>query len=99
MNSSLIPGRGFVSHDISLQSLVHFLATPKKPIVKLPEAEGSDESPFWHLMTAGKKYAANSGLPTVFWRAANEGPQGRQAVCYLLHLPLLGNCQQDPLCG
>uniref|UniRef100_A0A8C0C0J6 Uncharacterized protein n=1 Tax=Buteo japonicus TaxID=224669 RepID=A0A8C0C0J6_9AVES len=74
-------------------------STPKKPIVKLPEAEGSDESPFWHLMTAGKKYAANSGLPTVFWRAANEGPQGRQAVCYLLHLPLLGNCQQESLSG
>ncbi|KFW67350.1 Histidine triad nucleotide-binding protein 1, partial [Pygoscelis adeliae] len=84
--------RCLVSHDISLRALVHFLAIPKKPIVKLPEAEDSDESGFWHLMTAGKKYAANSGQTTGFWRVVNEGPQGRQAVCYL-HLPLLGSCQ------
>uniref|UniRef100_A0A8C0IHD0 Uncharacterized protein n=1 Tax=Bubo bubo TaxID=30461 RepID=A0A8C0IHD0_BUBBB len=68
--------RCLVSHDISLQALVHFLAIHQKPIVKLPEAEGSDKS-FWHLMTAGKKYAANSGSTTGFWRDMNEGPQGR----------------------
>uniref|UniRef100_A0A8D0ELJ6 Uncharacterized protein n=1 Tax=Strix occidentalis caurina TaxID=311401 RepID=A0A8D0ELJ6_STROC len=51
----------------------------KKPIVKLPEAEGSDKS-FWHLMTAGKKYAANSCSTTGFWRDMNEGPQGRNMI-------------------
>lgn len=69
---------------------MHFLAIPKKPVVKLPETEDSDESPFWYLMTAGKKYAANLSLTTGFWRVVNEGPQGKQAVCYL-RLPLLGN--------
>uniref|UniRef100_A0A8C3K207 Uncharacterized protein n=1 Tax=Calidris pygmaea TaxID=425635 RepID=A0A8C3K207_9CHAR len=82
----------------STHYLVHFLAICKKPIVELPEVEDSDESPFWRLMTAGKKYAANSGLTTGFWRAVNEGPRGRQAVCYFC-LPLLGNCQQESLSG
>uniref|UniRef100_A0A8C0ZI82 Uncharacterized protein n=1 Tax=Cyanistes caeruleus TaxID=156563 RepID=A0A8C0ZI82_CYACU len=71
-------------------SLVQFLVIPKKPIVKLPEAESSNESSLWHLMTASKQYAANSGLTVEFWRAVNELPQGRQAACYL-HLPLWAN--------
>uniref|UniRef100_A0A8C5X2Z4 Uncharacterized protein n=1 Tax=Malurus cyaneus samueli TaxID=2593467 RepID=A0A8C5X2Z4_9PASS len=87
-----------VSHDISLQALVQFLAIPKKPIVRLPEAESSSESPLWHLMTPGKQYAANSGLTIEFWRAVNELPQGRQAACYL-HFPLVGKCQQESLSG
>uniref|UniRef100_A0A674HHE8 Uncharacterized protein n=1 Tax=Taeniopygia guttata TaxID=59729 RepID=A0A674HHE8_TAEGU len=87
-NSSLHPSRCLVSHDISLQ----------KPIVKLPEAESSNESSCWHLMTAGKQYAANSGLTIEFWRTMNELPQGRQAACYL-HLPLLGKCQQESISG
>uniref|UniRef100_A0A8B9Q8A0 HIT domain-containing protein n=1 Tax=Apteryx owenii TaxID=8824 RepID=A0A8B9Q8A0_APTOW len=79
---------------ISLQAPVHFLVIPKKLIVKLSEAEDSDESILGQLMTAGKKCAANSGLITGFWIAVNEGPQGRQTVSYL-HLPVLGNHQQD----
>uniref|UniRef100_A0A8C3U1C6 Uncharacterized protein n=1 Tax=Catharus ustulatus TaxID=91951 RepID=A0A8C3U1C6_CATUS len=90
--------RYLVWHDISLQALVQFLAIPKKPIVKLPEAESSNESSLWHLMTAGKQYAANSGLTIEFWRAVNELPQGRQAACYL-HLPALGKCQLEALSG
>uniref|UniRef100_A0A8C3QIF7 Uncharacterized protein n=1 Tax=Cyanoderma ruficeps TaxID=181631 RepID=A0A8C3QIF7_9PASS len=77
---------------------MQFLAIPKKPIVKLPEAESSNESSLWRLMTAGKQYAANSGLTIEFWRAVNELPQGRQAACYF-HLPLLGKCQQESLSG
>uniref|UniRef100_A0A8C4TQ45 Uncharacterized protein n=1 Tax=Falco tinnunculus TaxID=100819 RepID=A0A8C4TQ45_FALTI len=76
---------------------LYFGTIPKKPIVKLAETESADASPFWHLMTAGKKYAANSGLTTGFWSAVNEGPQGRQAVCYR-HLPLLSNRQHVLLC-
>uniref|UniRef100_A0A672UIW0 Uncharacterized protein n=1 Tax=Strigops habroptila TaxID=2489341 RepID=A0A672UIW0_STRHB len=38
--------RCLVSHDISLQALVHFLAIPKQPIIKLLEVESSDESSF-----------------------------------------------------
>uniref|UniRef100_A0A8C6K444 Uncharacterized protein n=1 Tax=Melopsittacus undulatus TaxID=13146 RepID=A0A8C6K444_MELUD len=79
--TSALPG--ILIHFL-IQALVHFLAIPKQPIIKLLEAESSDESPFWHLLTAGKKYAVN------------EGPQGRQAVCYL-HLPLLSSCQQESL--
>jgi len=85
-------------HDISFEALVPFLAIPNKTNVKLPEAEDSDESSFWHLMTAGKRYAANSGLITGCWRVVNEGPQGRQAVCCLC-VSLWGNCQQESLSG
>ncbi|KAL2309008.1 hypothetical protein Nmel_005186, partial [Mimus melanotis] len=76
----MLLSRCFVSYDISLQALVQFLAIPKKSIVKLPEAESSNESSFWHLMTAGKQYAANSGLTIEFWRVVNELPQGKQAA-------------------
>ncbi|NXF41539.1 HINT1 protein, partial [Nyctibius bracteatus] len=69
-------------HDISPQAPTHFLVVPKKPIVRLSEAEDSDES----------KCAANLGLTNGFRMVLNEGPEGGQSV-YHVHLHVLGGRQ------
>ncbi|NXY86490.1 HINT1 protein, partial [Alcedo cyanopectus] len=79
-------------HDISPQAPTHFLVIPKKPIVKLSEAEDSDESLLGHLMIVGKKCAANLGLTKGFRMVVNEGPEGGQSV-YHVHLHVLGGRQ------
>ncbi|XP_010151819.1 PREDICTED: histidine triad nucleotide-binding protein 1-like [Eurypyga helias] len=79
-------------HDISPQAPTHFLVIPKKPIVKLSEAEDSDESLLGHLMIVGKKCAANLGLTNGFRMVVNEGPEGGQSV-YHVHLHVLGGRQ------
>lgn len=65
---------------------------PKKPIVRLSEAEDSDESLLGHLMIVGKKCAANLGLTSGFRMVVNEGPEGGQSV-YHVHLHVLGGRQ------
>nr|XP_009682781.1 PREDICTED: histidine triad nucleotide-binding protein 1 [Struthio camelus australis] len=79
-------------HDISPQAPTHFLVVPKKPIVRLSEAEDSDESLLGHLMIVGKKCAANLGLTNGFRMVVNEGPEGGQSV-YHVHLHILGGRQ------
>ncbi|KAM8983670.1 adenosine 5'-monophosphoramidase HINT1 [Guaruba guarouba] len=79
-------------HDISPQAPTHFLVIPKKPIVRLSEAEDSDESLLGHLMIVGKKCAANLGLTNGFRMVVNEGPEGGQSV-YHVHLHILGGRQ------
>ncbi|KFU97090.1 Histidine triad nucleotide-binding protein 1, partial [Pterocles gutturalis] len=79
-------------HDISPQAPTHFLVIPKKPIVRLSEAEDSDESLLGHLMIVGKKCAANLGLNNGFRMVVNEGPEGGQSV-YHVHLHVLGGRQ------
>ncbi|XP_068279294.1 adenosine 5'-monophosphoramidase HINT1 [Nyctibius grandis] len=79
-------------HDISPQAPTHFLVVPKKPIVRLSEAEDSDESLLGHLMIVGKKCAANLGLTNGFRMVLNEGPEGGQSV-YHVHLHVLGGRQ------
>uniref|UniRef100_U3JQJ7 Histidine triad nucleotide binding protein 1 n=1 Tax=Ficedula albicollis TaxID=59894 RepID=U3JQJ7_FICAL len=79
-------------HDISPQAPTHFLVIPKKPIVRLSEAEDSDESLLGHLMIVGKKCAANLGLTNGYRMVVNEGPEGGQSV-YHVHLHVLGGRQ------
>uniref|UniRef100_A0A8B9PGZ4 HIT domain-containing protein n=3 Tax=Aves TaxID=8782 RepID=A0A8B9PGZ4_APTOW len=79
-------------HDISPQAPTHFLVVPKKPIVRLSEAEDSDESLLGHLMIVGKKCAADLGLTKGFRMVVNEGPEGGQSV-YHVHLHVLGGRQ------
>ncbi|NXA76605.1 HINT1 protein, partial [Thryothorus ludovicianus] len=79
-------------HDISPQAPTHFLVIPKKPIVRLSEAEDSDESLLGHLMIVGKKGAANLGLTNGYRMVVNEGPEGGQSV-YHVHLHVLGGRQ------
>ncbi|XP_009580908.1 PREDICTED: histidine triad nucleotide-binding protein 1-like [Fulmarus glacialis] len=90
------PLRGIIKclafHDISPQAPTHFLVIPKKPIVRLSEAEDSDESLLGHLMIVGKKCAANLGLTNGFRMVVNEGPEGGQSV-YHVHLHVLGGRQ------
>ncbi|NXB85142.1 adenosine 5'-monophosphoramidase HINT1 [Vidua macroura] len=79
-------------HDISPQAPTHFLVIPKKPIVRLSEADDSDESLLGHLMIVGKKCAAKLGLTNGFRMVVNEGPEGGQSV-YHVHLHVLGGRQ------
>ncbi|XP_009472337.1 PREDICTED: histidine triad nucleotide-binding protein 1 [Nipponia nippon] len=85
-------GECLAFHDISPQAPTHFLVIPKKPIVRLSEAEDSDESLLGHLMIVGKKCAANLGLTNGFRMVVNEGPEGGQSV-YHVHLHVLGGRQ------
>ncbi|GAB0204879.1 histidine triad nucleotide-binding protein 1 [Grus japonensis] len=63
-------------HDISPQAPTHFLVIPKKPIVRLSEAEDSGESLLGHLMIVGKKRAAHlGGLTNGFRMVVDEGPE------------------------
>ncbi|PKU41596.1 protein kinase c inhibitor aswz variant 5 [Limosa lapponica baueri] len=78
--------------DLSPQAPTLFLVMPKEPVIRLSEAEDSDESLLGHLMIVGKKCAANLGLTNGFRMVVNEGPEGGQSV-YHVHLHVLGGRQ------
>ncbi|NXW82916.1 HINT1 protein, partial [Alopecoenas beccarii] len=79
-------------HDISPQAPTHFLVIPKKPIVRLSEAEDSDESVSTLETVHQTKCAANLGLTNGYRMVVNEGPEGGQSV-YHVHLHVLGGRQ------
>ncbi|XP_028912994.1 histidine triad nucleotide-binding protein 1 [Ornithorhynchus anatinus] len=79
-------------HDVAPQAPVHFLVIPKKPIVRMAEAEDADENVLGHLLTVGRKCAAQLGLSGGYRMVFNDGPDGGQSV-YHLHLHVLGGRQ------
>ncbi|KAJ8287288.1 hypothetical protein GJAV_G00049820 [Gymnothorax javanicus] len=81
--------------DVAPQAPVHFLVVPKKPIPQLSKAEDEDTALLGHLMTVGKKCAAEQGLQQKGYRVVlNEGPDGGQSV-YHIHLHILGGRQMN----
>ncbi|KAM6997095.1 adenosine 5'-monophosphoramidase HINT1 [Tautogolabrus adspersus] len=75
--------------DISPQAPTHILVVPKKPIVRLSEAEESDAALLGHLMIVAKKCAQDAGLTKGYRIVINDGPDGGQSV-YHLHIHVLG---------
>ncbi|XP_038598491.1 histidine triad nucleotide-binding protein 1 [Tachyglossus aculeatus] len=79
-------------HDVAPQAPVHFLVIPKKPLARMADAEDADESLLGHLLTVGRRCAAQLGLAGGYRMVVNDGPDGGQSV-YHLHLHVLGGRQ------
>ncbi|CAG2245408.1 HINT1 [Mytilus edulis] len=60
-------------NDISAQAPTHFLVIPKKPIVKLSDAEDGDEQLLGHLLIVARKVAKDVGLADGFRITINDG--------------------------
>ena len=76
-------------YDISPQAPTHFLVIPKKHISHISAAADDDQSLLGHLITVGKKCAADLGLKKGYRMVVNEGSDGGQSV-YHVHLHVLG---------
>ncbi|MEA5479795.1 histidine triad nucleotide-binding protein [Pseudanabaena galeata UHCC 0370] len=75
--------------DVNPQAPVHFLVIPKKPIVKLSEANIEDQNLLGHLLLIASKVAAQEGL-TDFRLVTNNGAGAGQSVFHL-HIHVLGD--------
>jgi histidine triad (HIT) family protein len=80
--------------DINPQAPVHILVIPKKPIVKLADAEPDDQAILGHLLLTAQKVAAEAGLNNGYRVVINNGADGGQTV-YHLHLHILGGRQMQ----
>jgi histidine triad (HIT) family protein len=75
--------------DVQPQAPVHILVIPKKPIVKLADAEESDRDLLGHLLLTAKRVAEEAGLSNGYRVVINTDSDGGQSV-YHLHLHILG---------
>lgn len=75
--------------DVNPQAPVHILVIPKKPIVKLADAESQDQALLGHLLLTVQQVAAAAGLTNGYRVVINNGGDGGQTV-YHLHLHILG---------
>ncbi len=75
--------------DIAPQAPVHILVIPKKPIPRLADAEGEDQSLLGHLLLTVKRIAEQEGLTDGYRTVLNTGESGGQTVFHL-HIHLLG---------
>ncbi|XP_045149431.1 adenosine 5'-monophosphoramidase HINT1-like [Echinops telfairi] len=70
-------------HDVSPQAPTHFLVIPKKHLSQLSVAEDDTKSLRGHLMTVGKKCAADLGLNRAYRMVGNEGSDGGQSAYHV----------------
>jgi histidine triad (HIT) family protein len=75
--------------DVYPQAPVHILVIPKKPIVKLADANPEDQALLGHLLLTVQRVAAQEGLTNGYRTVINTGKDGGQTV-YHLHIHLLG---------
>jgi histidine triad (HIT) family protein len=75
--------------DVHPQAPVHILVIPKKPIVKLADANPEDQALLGHLLLTVQRVAAQEGLTNGYRTVINTGKDGGQTV-YHLHIHLLG---------
>ncbi len=87
----------FCFRDIAPQAPVHLLLIPKKPIVRIAEAEGDDAALLGHMMLKVGEIARQEGYEEEGFRVViNNGKDGGEAVPHLhLHL-LAGRAMQWP---
>ena len=79
----------FVLRDIDPQAPVHVLVIPRKPIVRLGEADEGDLSILGHLLLVARDQAKELGLTGGFRTVINSGKQAGEAVPHL-HIHVLG---------
>ena len=73
--------------DINPCAPMHILLVPKKPIVRLCDADASDQTLLGHLMLTANKIAAAEGYGEAFRLVVNNGAGAGQSVFHLhLHL-------------
>ncbi len=75
--------------DINPQAPMHVLVIPKKPIVKVSDAEESDGPLLGHLLTVAAKVAEQQGYKGKFRLVINNGAEAGQTVFHL-HVHVLG---------
>ncbi len=75
-------------NDVSPQAPMHFLIIPKKPIMKVSEAEQDDQALLGHLLLKAGKIAADQGYPDDFRLVVNNGESAGQTVFHL-HIHVL----------
>jgi len=75
--------------DVQPQAPVHILVIPKKPIIKLTDAQESDRDLLGHLLLTAKRVAEEAGLTNGYRVVINTDSDGGQSV-YHLHLHILG---------
>ncbi|MBW4479772.1 MAG: histidine triad nucleotide-binding protein [Tolypothrix brevis GSE-NOS-MK-07-07A] len=75
--------------DVQPKAPVHILVIPKKPIVKLTDAQESDRDLLGHLLLTAKRVAEEAGLTNGYRVVINTDSDGGQSV-YHLHLHILG---------
>ncbi len=76
--------------DIAPVAPTHILVIPKKPIVKIDDAEAEDQLLLGHLLLTVKKVAAEANLNNGYRVVINNGNHGGQTVDHL-HLHILGD--------
>ena len=75
-------------NDINPVAPIHVLIIPKKPIVKLADAEAGDQALLGHLMLVAGEVARQLGVAEGFRLIVNNGEGGGQTIFHL-HLHLL----------
>lgn len=76
--------------DISPQAPTHILVVPRKAIVRIDEASGTDAAVLGHLLLTAASVARTEGIAEGGYRLViNNGADGGEAVPHL-HVHLLG---------
>ena len=75
-------------NDVNPQAPMHFLIIPKKPIVKVSEAENDDQTLLGHLLLKAGEIAADQGYADNFRLVVNNGEDAGQTVFHL-HIHVL----------
>ena len=75
--------------DINPQAPVHVLVIPKKPIVKVADADQEDQSLLGHLLLKAGEIARQEGCGDAFRLIINNGEGAGQTVFHL-HVHILG---------
>ena len=76
-------------NDISPQAPMHILIIPKKPIVKLADAENEDQQLLGHMLLKAGDIAKEQGHGESFRLVTNNGAGAGQSVFHL-HIHILG---------
>ena len=75
-------------NDIAPQAPVHILLIPKKPIVKVADAEQEDQALLGHLLLKAGEIARDQGYGDAFRLVVNNGEAAGQTVFHL-HMHIL----------
>ena len=76
-------------NDISPQAPMHILIIPKKPIVKLADAENEDQQLLGHMLLKAGDIAKEQGHGESFRLVTDNGAGAGQSVFHL-HIHILG---------